>query len=88
MTDLPSEFDIKFYEDINKPCLTIQLRMIPELVRTYNEPNSTSTTMQVTNLRTLCEMMNNVTSRKIIFSEVCTLLHRVLTAPGHHYHYG
>ena len=88
MTDLPSKFDIKFYEDINKPRLTIQLRMIPELVRTYNEPNSTSTTMQVTNLRTLCEMMNNVTSRKTMFREVCTLLHRVLTAPGHHYLYG
>ena len=79
VTDLPRELDI--YKDLDKQCLVIQLRMIPELVRAYNERNPSTIIRQVTNLRTLCEMMNNVTSSKTMFSEVCTLLHTVLTIP-------
>ena len=77
VTDLPRELDI--YKDLDKQRLVIQLRMI--LVRAYNERNPATIIRQVTNLRTLCEMMNNVTSSKTTFSEVRTLLHTVLTVP-------
>ena len=79
VTDLPSELDV--YKDLDKQRLTIQLRIVPELVRAYNERNPASTIKQVTNLRTLCEMMNDVASSKTMFSEVRTLLHTVLTVP-------
>ncbi|MCG8626103.1 MAG: hypothetical protein MJE68_29410, partial [Proteobacteria bacterium] len=61
--------------------LAIQLQMVPELVRTFNERNPASSIKQVTNLRTLCEMMNDVNSSKTMFSEVRALLHTVLTVP-------
>jgi hypothetical protein len=78
VTDLPSVLDT--YKDIDKQRLEIQLKMVPELVRTFNERNPAST-KQVTNLRTLCAMMNDVNSSKSMFSEVRTLLHTVLTVP-------
>ena len=77
--ELPSELDM--YKDIDKQCLQVQLRMLPELMRTYNERNPATTIKQITNLKTLCEVMNDVTSSKTMFSEVYTLLHTVLTVP-------
>ena len=50
VTDLPRELDI--YKDLDKQRLVIQLRMIPELVRAYNERNPATIIRQVTNLRT------------------------------------
>ena len=58
--------------------------MVPELVRAYNEHNPASTIKQVTNLRTLCEMMNDVASSKTTCSKVRTLLHTVLTVLSLH----
>lgn len=55
--------------------------MIPELVRAYNERNPATVIRQYTTLKTLCEVMNDVTSSKTTFSEVCTCLHTVFTVP-------
>ena len=77
MTDLPTELDM--YKDTDKQRLAIQLRMVSELVSANNERNPACTIKQITNLRTLCEVMNNVTSSKTMFSEVCTVLHTALT---------
>ena len=77
---LPSEIEM-YNKDIDKQRLAIQLKMLPDLVRTYNERNPVTAIKKVTTLRTLCEIMNDVTSSKTMFSEVLTLLHIVLTIP-------
>ena len=55
--------------------------MLPDLVRTYNDLNPTTPIAIITNLRSLCEIMNSITSSKTMVSEVYTLLRLVLTIP-------
>ena len=61
--------------------LAIQLQMVPELVRTFNERNPASAMKQVTNLRTPCKSDDDVNRSKTMFSDVHALLHTVLTVP-------
>ena len=77
---LPSEIEM-YNKDIDKQRLAIQLKMLPDLVRNYNERNPVTAIKKVSTLRTLCEIMNDVTSSKTMFSEVLTLLRIVLTIP-------
>ena len=71
VTDLPNELDIY---DLDRH-LTIQLRTVPELVRAYNERNSASTIKQVTNLRTLCEMMMSPAAKLCSVKSVLYSIH-------------
>ena len=74
--------NLKLYaQDIDIPRLIMQLRMLPDLLKTYNEKNPSVRICKVTNLRTICEVMNDVSSSKSIFSEVFKLLKIALTIP-------
>ena len=44
-------------------------------------PDPTQKIESVTSLRTLCDIMNAIESSKVLFSEVCQLLHIILTIP-------
>ena len=77
---LPSELEM-YSKDIDRHRLFAQLNMLPDLIGTYNERNPATAIKQVTNLRTLCEIMNDVTSSKIMFREVFYLLRILLTIP-------
>ena len=67
--------EIKLYsKEIDIERLKIQLQMLPELIRTFNEKNPA---IAVKNLRTLCEVMSDVSSSKNLFCE--GLLHIALT---------
>ena len=77
---LPRELEM-YSKDINVPNLTIQLKMLPDLVRAFNENNPATAIKEVTTLRTLCDIMNGMPSSKVMFSEVFTLLRLVLTIP-------
>ena len=55
--------------------------MLPELIRTFNEKNPAIAVKKVTNLRTLCEVMSNVSSSKNLLCEVFNLLRIALTIP-------
>ena len=55
--------------------------MLPELIRTYNEKNASTSIKKVTNLRTLCEVMCDVPSSKTLLCEVFNLLHIAITIP-------
>ena len=79
ISQIPDELSI--YKEINKQRLVIQLSMLPDLVRTYNERNPQIAIKEVTNIRTLCEVMNDMASSKCMFSEVCMLLRILLTIP-------
>ena len=58
----------------------MQLQMLPDLLKTY-EKNPSVRICKVTNLRTICEIMNDVISGKSIFREVFKLLKIALTIP-------
>ena len=74
--------EVKLYsKEINIERLKIQLQMLPELIRTYNEKNLSMSIKKVTNLRTLCELMCDVSSSKSLLCEVFNLLHIALTIP-------
>ena len=46
--------------------------MIPNLVKAYNEENQPI--FRVTNVRTICEILNSVSSNKTMFKQVCNLI--------------
>ena len=74
--------DLQLYEkDVDIKQLIAQLRMLPDLLRVYNEKNPQTSIKKDTNLRTLCDVMNDVSCSKTMFSEVFKLLHIVLTIP-------
>jgi len=70
-----------YSKDIDLKRLRIQLKMLTELIRTYNEKNPATPIKKVTNLRTLCDIMTDVSSSKSLLCEVYNLLHIVLTIP-------
>jgi len=77
---LPSELHM-YRKDVDEQRLCVQLKMLPDLVHTYNERNPATPIKQVTSLRTLCDIINDVSSSKVMFSEVFRILRLVLTIP-------
>jgi len=77
---IPNELEI-YKQDVNIDRLTVQLKMLPDLIRTYNEQNPITSIKQVTILTTLSDVMNAVEASKTLFSKVRTLLQIVHTIP-------
>ena len=61
------------------PHLSIQLKMIPDLVKAYNEENQPI--CRATNVCTICEILNSVSTSKTMFKQVCNLIKILLTVP-------
>ena len=55
--------------------------MLPDLIQAYNEKTPLTTIKTVSNLRTLCEILNDVPSSKSMLREVFHLLRILLTIP-------
>ena len=70
-----------YSRDVDITRLMIQIQMLPDVLKTYNEKNPVVAVKKVTNLRTLCDIMNEISSAKSLFSEVFTLLRVVLIIP-------
>ncbi len=70
-----------YYKDLNISRLKVQIRMLPDLLKTFNLENPTQVIKSVTSLRTVCDLMNMIGSSKIMFSEIYQLLHILLTIP-------
>jgi len=81
LEDLPDELKL-YKEEINLEKLKIQLQMLPDLVRTRNAtiPNCIPI-KKVTNVWTLCDIFNEVTVTKEMFSEVLKLVKIFYTIP-------
>ena len=77
-SDIPSEHlqdELKLLEkDMDILQLSAQLRMLPDLLLAYNDKNPQTVIKKVTNLRTVCEIFNDITYSKTMFSEVFELL--------------
>ena len=61
--------------------LQIQLQMLPDLIKTYNQNQHNITIKEVTLITTLCDIMNTISVSKTMLSEVFKLLHIFLTIP-------
>ena len=77
---VPNELQL-YHNDVNIDRLIAQLKMLPDLVRTYNKQNPATCIKEVTKLSTLCQIMNDICSSKSLFSEVFTLLQIAHTIP-------
>ena len=79
--ELPEELQL-YKNDIDLAKLKLQLLMLPDLIRTRNTKNpNTVPVKKVTNVRTICEIMNDVGIGKEILSEVFRLLQIFFTLP-------
>ena len=58
MEDLPNEINL-YSKEIDIPRLKIQLQMLPDLLRTYNEKNPIK---RVTSLRVLCDVIWDISA--------------------------
>ena len=68
--------DLQIYKnDLDLARLQTQLRMLPDLIRTRNMmPTCDVPITRVINIRTLCEVINEVSMSKVMFSEVLRLM--------------
>ena len=78
--ELPDELQV-YAKDIDLSHLKIQLQMFPDLLKAYNTAHQPTAIHNVTNLNTLCQVMNDVNSSKVMFKEVFTLHKIFLTIP-------
>lgn len=79
--DLPKELQL-YEKDLDLARLKVQLQMVPDLITTRNKklPNMVPIT-KMTNLRALCDAMNEVSMSKDMVSEVRRLLQIFYTIP-------
>ena len=75
---IPDEIYL-YSKDVNIDELKIQIQMLPDLLKSYNQANPSQTINSVTSLRTLCDLMNSIESSKTMLSEVFQLLRIILT---------
>ena len=70
------------WSDLDLPRLKVQLQMLPDFIRTRNIklPNSTPI-KKVTNVRMLCDLINEVSISKEMLSEVVCLIQFFFTIP-------
>ena len=76
--NIPDEINL-YSKTIDIAHLKIQLAMLPDMLRTYNENNPNTRITKVTDLRTFGEIMLNVQCSQTILSEVSRLLSITLT---------
>ena len=79
-SDYPPELKL-YLKDINVDHLLIQLKMLPDLIKTYNQKNTFLHQVTEYNVRTLCETLNDIKVCKSLFSEVFKLVQIFLTIP-------
>ena len=77
---LPSELEI-YSQDVDLRKLTVQLKMVPDLIRTFNAAHPDRSLKEVTSLRTFSDILNAMPSSKVMLDEVARLLQIVLTIP-------
>ena len=80
---LPKELDI-YKSDLDFVKLKFQLKMLPDLVKTQNQQEANSIMIpitRVTNVRTVAEILNQVSISKTMLSEVSRLIRIFLTIP-------
>jgi len=79
--ELPQELQM-YKNDIDLTRVKVQLQMMPDLIRTRNQlPTNLVPIKKVTNVRTICDVMNDVSVSKDMLSQVHRLLKIFYTIP-------
>ena len=68
-----------YAKDVDIPHLKLELQMLLDLVKTYNESNHNICT--ATNLRTIADLLQTVSNSKVFFREVYKLTRIFFTFP-------
>lgn len=79
---LPGDIVEMYSKDLDATRLAPQLQMLPQLLCMYNECCPQTAIQRITNVRTLCDIMNNVTVSRTVFDQINKLLHILLTIPA------
>ena len=80
LKEIPDELHI-CNKDIHMDRLLIQLQILPDMIKTYNESQLAIKVRKVTILRTITDIINALPSCKSMLSEVNKLVHILLTMP-------
>ena len=80
LKEIPDELHI-YNKDIQMDRLLIQLQMLPDMIKTYNESQHAIKVRKVTILRTITDIINALPACKSMLSEVNKLVHILLTIP-------
>ena len=78
--EISAEVLATYSKDIDMDRLKVQLLMVPDLVRSTN-PDGISN-KKVTNIHTLCKLLNSPSVAKTMFNEVHAILSLYFTIPG------
>ena len=71
MADIPCPSEIEMHnQDVNLPKLNVQLKMVPDLIRTFNTALPDRSLKEVTTLRTSHDILTATPSTKVMFDEV------------------
>ena len=77
---IPEAVQTLYKEDLNMVRLSTHLRMLPDIIKSYGEATGTPI-KKVTNVRTVCQAMNEIPGAKSLCSELDRLLRLFLTVP-------
>ena len=70
-----------YSKDIDIDRLEIQLKMLPDLLKSFNSANPSQKIKKITSLRTVSDLLNSDQSNKTMLSDVIKLLKIGLTIP-------
>ena len=79
-SEYPNELQL-YHNDVDIDRLILQLKLLPDLLRTYNEQSPNARIKEIIKLSTLCQIMNNICSSKGLFNEFFTLIKIAHTIP-------
>ena len=77
---IPEAVKTLYKDDLNMDRLATHLHMLPDIIRSYVESTGSPIKM-VTNIRTVCQAMNEVSGTKLLCSELHRFLKLFLTIP-------
>ena len=78
--DIPSSIINMYSRDVNFERAKVQLQMLPDLVKSYKQSQGLSK-LEISSMRTITDLLNNVPLAKDMFSEVDNLLRICFTMP-------
>ena len=78
--DIPSSIINMYSRDVNFERAKVQLQMLPDLVKSYKQSQGLSK-LEISSMRTITDLLNNVPLAKDMFSEVDNLLRIYFTMP-------
>ena len=78
--EIPDTIVTKYKDDLQIDRLSTHLKMLPDMRKKFSEQGCT-TIKKITNVQTVCQLMNEIPGAKVLFTELHRLLQLFLTIP-------